>query len=123
VAITPRSFCNGPYFRSFREDFLGHMEVQRLHVFESRQAAFRKDDVLQENIILHAVQGRNQPREIVVSSSNGENGDVVAESVLRFTEVVHPDDTERFIHIPSTPRHAAAKKRWTVCLQVLPPSG
>ncbi len=59
VGITPRSFCNGPYFLSFREEFLNNLELRRLHVFESRNAAFREDSVLQENIIFHAVKGRN----------------------------------------------------------------
>ena len=98
VGITPRSFCNGPYFRNFREEFLGNLEVHRLHVFESREAAFRDDSVLQENIIFHAVRGRKQPREIVISSSSGENGDTVAEKVVTFTDVVHPHDAEKFIH-------------------------
>ena len=110
VGITPRSFCNGPYFRPFREDFLTNLAVHRLHVFESRNAAFRNDSVLQENIIFHAVKGRKQPREIIISSSSGENGDIVAENVIPFAEVVHPQDAERFIHIPSAAGHAAAKK-------------
>jgi adenine-specific DNA-methyltransferase len=110
VGITPRSFCNGPYFRSFREDLLRNLEVRRLHVFESREAAFRDDSVLQENIVFHVVRGRKQPREIVISSSSGEKGDVVAEEVIPFSEVVHPLDTEKFIHIPSASVHAAAKK-------------
>ncbi len=110
VGITPRSFCNGPYFRPFREDFLNHLELRRLHVFESRKAAFREDSVLQENIIFHAVKGRNQPREMVISSSSGEHGDVIAETVFPFVEVVRPHDAEKFIHIPSAPSHATAKK-------------
>lgn len=110
VGITPRSFCNGTYFRPFREDFLHNMEIHRLHIFESRNAAFRDDSVLQENIIFHAVKGQNQPRELVISSSSGEHGDMVAESVLAFANVVHPDDTEKFIHIPSAPSHVAAKE-------------
>ncbi len=110
VAITPRSFCNGPYFRPFREDLLGNLELRRLHVFESRQAAFRDDRVLQENIIFHAVKGHSQPREMVISSSSGEHGDVIAESVVPFIEIVHPHDAEKFIHIPSAPSHAAAKE-------------
>src|SRR4029077_4797438 len=57
VGITPRSFCNGPYFRPFREDFLANLALQRIHVFDSRDAAFRSDKVLQENIIFHAVKG------------------------------------------------------------------
>lgn len=109
VGITPRSFCNGPYFRPFREDFLNHLELRRLHVFESRQAAFRDASVLQENIIFHAVKGRNQPREIVISSSSGEHGDITAATVFPFVEVVHPRDAEKFIHIPSTASHATAK--------------
>jgi adenine-specific DNA-methyltransferase len=110
VGITPRSFCNGPYFRSFREDFLSQLELRRLHVFESRQAAFRDDGVLQENIIFHAVKGRNQPSEIVVSSSSGMGGDDVSETVFPFTEIVHPRDAEKFIHIPSTAGHTSAKE-------------
>jgi adenine-specific DNA-methyltransferase len=110
VGITPRSFCNGPYFRSFREDFLDNLEVHRLHVFESRGAAFREDSVLQENIIFHAVKGRKQPHQLVISSSSGEHGDIVAEKVVPFAEIVHKNDAEKFIHIPSASGHAAAKK-------------
>ncbi len=110
VGITPRSFCNGPYFRPFREDFLSHLELRRLHVFESRQAAFRDDSVLQENIIFHAVKGRNQPREMLISSSSGEHGGDITETVFPFAGIVHPHDAEQFIHIPSTASHAAAKE-------------
>ena len=74
VGITPRSFCNGPYFRSYRRDFLANLQVHRIHVFESRSAAFRRDKVLQENIIFHAVKGRSQPQALVISSSTGEHG-------------------------------------------------
>ena len=110
VGITPRSFCNGPYFRPFREDFLSQLELRRLHVFESRKAAFRDDSVLQENIIFHAVKGHHQPREMTVSSSSGEQGDDITESVFPFAEIVHPHDAGKFIHIPSTSGHAAAKE-------------
>jgi adenine-specific DNA-methyltransferase len=81
-----------------------------MHVFESRGAAFRDDSVLQENIIFHAVKGRQQPRQLVISSSSGEQGDMVAEQMVPFAEIVHKQDSEKFIHIPSTSGHAAAKK-------------
>ncbi len=110
VGITPRSFCNGPYFRPFREDFLSQLELRRLHVFESRKAAFREDSVLQENIIFHAVKGRNQPGELTISSSSGDYSDDMTETVIPFTEIVHPQDAEKFIHIPSTASHATAKE-------------
>jgi len=110
VAITPRSFCNGPYFRPFREDFLGNLEVRRLHVFDSRQAAFRADSVLQENVVFHAVKGRRQPAEVIISSSSGEHGDDICEAVFPFVEIVHPGDHEKFIHIPSETSHAKAKE-------------
>ncbi|MEN3369196.1 MAG: adenine-specific DNA-methyltransferase [Verrucomicrobiota bacterium] len=110
VGITPRSFCNGPYFRPFREDFLSQLELRRLHVFESRQAAFRGDSVLQENIIFHAVKGRKQPRDMIISSSSGEHGDDIAETVFPFAEIVQPHDAQQFIHIPSTASHATAKE-------------
>jgi adenine-specific DNA-methyltransferase len=110
VCITPRSFCNGPYFRQFREDLLSQLELRRLHVFESRQAAFRDNSVLQENIIFHAARGRNQPDQILISSSSGEHGDDITESIVPFTEIVHPRDLEKFIHIPSAASHGTAKE-------------
>lgn len=110
VGITPRSFCNGPYFRPFREDFLSQLELRHLHIFESRQAAFRNDSVLQENIIFHAVKGRNQPDKILISSSSGEHGADITETIFPFVEIVHPRDSEKFIHIPSAAGHATAKK-------------
>jgi adenine-specific DNA-methyltransferase len=109
VGITPRSFCNGPYFLPFREDLLGSMELRRLHVFDSRRAAFRQDNVLQENIVFHAVKGMNQPDEIVISSSSGVLGCASVEAVFPFSNIVHPGDAEMFIHIPSSPSHSTAR--------------
>jgi adenine-specific DNA-methyltransferase len=48
VAITPRSFCNGPYFRDFRVKLLHLLSLRHIHVFESRKKAFKDDEVLQE---------------------------------------------------------------------------
>lgn len=111
VAITPRSFCNGPYFRPFREDFLNRMELRRLHVFESRAAAFREDRVLQENVIFHATKGSTQPPAVTVSSSSGEAGAAITTKRFPFAEIVHPNDPERFIHIPADKGHASAKAK------------
>jgi len=49
VAITPRSFCNGLYFRNFRRWFFSRMGLRHVHLFECRSSTF--DDVLQESII------------------------------------------------------------------------
>ncbi len=49
VAITPRSFCNGLYFRNFRRWFFARMGLRHVHLFECRRSTF--DDVLQESLI------------------------------------------------------------------------
>ncbi|MFI5460880.1 MAG: Eco57I restriction-modification methylase domain-containing protein, partial [Isosphaerales bacterium] len=51
VAITPRSFCNGLYFRNFRRWFFSRMALRHVHLFECRRSTF--DDVLQESVITH----------------------------------------------------------------------
>jgi adenine-specific DNA-methyltransferase len=109
VAITPRSFCNGPYFRPFREDFLRQMRLHRLHVYESRTATFQTDEVLQENIAFHAVKGGTQPGKLIVSSSKGATASQVISKRVSFNDIVHPHDAERVIHIPSETEHRDAK--------------
>src|SRR5207302_8668200 len=71
VSITPRSCCNGPYFRTFRQSLLKTINLRHLHVFESRVVAFRDDDVLQENVILHAVKQPATPGKVMITSSAG----------------------------------------------------
>lgn len=110
VAITPRSFCNGPYFKPFREDFLETMSLRRLHVFESRSAAFSGDAVLQENIIFHAVKGTAKPKRVIISTSSGEPASTVMERVVDFRKIVSPDDAEQFIHLPTDDQHTQARQ-------------
>ena len=57
VVIVPRSFCNGPYFKPFSKLLLSTTAFKHIHVFGSGKKAFKEDDVLQENIILHAIKG------------------------------------------------------------------
>ena len=54
--ITPRSYTSGLYFKKFRQKFFNEMTPFFIHIFESRDKAFNKDGVLQENVILHAVK-------------------------------------------------------------------
>lgn len=99
VAITPRSFCNGLYFKSFRKTFLDTLALRRFHVFDSREIAFSDDEVLQENIIFHGIKGSKQEEDVIVSSSAGPEDDYV--SILRVPHhgIVRPNDLEHYIHI------------------------
>lgn len=109
VAITPRSFCNGPYFRPFRRLLLDEASLLRIHVFESRDRAFRHDAVLQENIIFHAKKGA--PRGKVVLSSSAAPGEHVSERVVPHAAVVDPKDPNAFIHLATTSEDAATAER------------
>ena len=99
VAITPRSFCNGPYFKKFRAAFLRTMRLKQIHVFGSRKKAFGDDNVLQENIIYHAVRGDQSPTSIVVSASEGLDFDRARAVTVPYSQVVHPGDRDMFIHL------------------------
>ncbi|MGH8583992.1 MAG: Eco57I restriction-modification methylase domain-containing protein [Gammaproteobacteria bacterium] len=98
VAIVPRSFCNGVYFKPFRALLLREMALKRLHVFDARDQAFKDDDVLQENIIFHAVKGAKQER-IVITSSSDPSSECMTRREVDFERVVKPGDPDRFIHI------------------------
>jgi len=122
VAICPRSFCNGPYFKPFREQLLDIMSLRRLHLFESRSAAFQQDDVLQENIIVHAVKSPYKTQSVIISTSSGEPNSHVTERACPYTEVVSPSDPERFIHLVSGETDEVVRRqmaRFTTSLAML----
>ena len=99
VAITPRSFCNGPYFEPFRRFFLREMRFCRVHVFDARDRAFADDKVLQENVVFRAVKTEALDRDVVVSASVGPDGSGLRMRTIKHDELVRPREHHAFIHI------------------------
>lgn len=100
VAITPRSFCNGPYFKAFRRAFLETMSFKRIHLFDARHLAFGDDDVLQENIIFHAVKQAGGG-SVTISASSDPDDEAVTIREVTYEQLVQPDDADAFIRIVS----------------------
>ena len=101
VAIIPRSFCNGPYYKSFREQIFEETAVRHIHLFEARDKAFQDDDVLQENVILALEKGTNQGDVVVSTSTDGKFSDLRTQK-FTFERIKYPDDPEKFLHIPTS---------------------
>jgi len=101
VAIIPRSFCNGPYYRPFREFILERTAIRHMHLLESRRNAFRDDNVLQENIVIRLERG-GQQGPVTVSTSTDDTFSDVLTHVHPFKRIVLPDDPEQFIHVPTS---------------------
>lgn len=99
VAITPRSFCNGPYFEPFRRFFLGAMRFRHVHVFDARDRAFADDEVLQENVVFRAEKTKERVFSVVVSSSPGPVDPHVRSRMIPYDDLVRPSDPHAFIHI------------------------
>ena len=97
VAITPRSFCNGPYFGAFRGHFLAEISLDRVHVFQSRSRVFADAGVLQENVIISGTKGGTKD-QVILSASDDHEGECKARSV-QYQEVVHPEDPHQFIRV------------------------
>ena len=111
VAIVPRSFCNGPYFRAFRRDFLSSMAFRRLHVFGSRNTVFSAEAVLQENIVFCAHRSTTPPSQIEISTNSGAAEDPLRSQLLPWREIVAPNDPELFIHLPSSDGDRLARQQ------------
>lgn len=112
VAIVPRSFCNGTYFSGFRKSFFEMMVIKGIHLFNQRNAAFSDDDVLQENVIIHAVRS-SVPTTVNISSSDDsdfffdpESGHWIAEDLTQHrvdhSAVVSLEDPNRLIRIEAS---------------------
>lgn len=99
VAITPRSFCNGPYFNDFRKLILDECSLNKIHVFNSRKSAFKTDKVLQENVVFHLTKGKQQAERVIVSSSSCAEDPNPEVFEVPFSDVVSPNNPDRFIHI------------------------
>jgi len=113
IAITPRSFTNGLYFKGFRTYLLAHSALHRIHVFKRRDKVFQKgkSSVLQENIICQFIKG-STTREVAITSSdcdavmNAANSDKYSADLI-----IDLSNEHQMIRIPETGEEAKLLKQ------------
>ncbi len=101
VAITPRSFCNGLYFRGFRHWYFDRVALDHIHIFESRTETFKHSNVLQESIITKVHRLGSPSSTIAVTTSFGAdltNG--LQRSEIPAGDIVDSSSGDRVIRIP-----------------------
>ncbi|MDU9414994.1 Eco57I restriction-modification methylase domain-containing protein [Pseudomonas sp. zfem005] len=100
VALIPRSFCSGPYYKKFRDLILEESSIQHIHLFNSRTKAFKDYNVQQENVII-VLQKKGTQRKVRITTSTDEKLSDLTDNLLDFDEIVQPSDKEKYIHIPT----------------------
>ena len=104
IFITPRSYASGPYFRSFREFFFSEITPVQFHLFGSRTEAFDRDEVLQENVILHAKRNgkKHDDAEVIISFSNGSRDlESPEHRKLPFNRIVDLSSVNKVLFLPA----------------------
>ena len=98
LSISPRSFCNGPYFLPFRKALLSLMTINHLHLYNSRSKAFVGDGVLQESIILAAKKNRDMGKVLITSCDDPLDSDITIQEI-ETDELVQRRDRNLVIHL------------------------
>ena len=98
VAITPRSFMNGAYFRPFRQALSRYLAFRRVHVYDARDVAFAGDDILQETVIFHGIRG-GACGKVKITTSLGPADGGLAERIVDPAELILPHDPECVLHV------------------------
>ncbi len=108
IFITPRSFSSGLYFRRFREYLFQLVQPKSVHVIGSRRKAFVRDNVLQENIIMHGkrIASSTKPKkddQLIISTSKGIN-DIKNRTVIKvpLSLATRSNSKEKFLRLPIT---------------------
>ncbi|MBR4373061.1 MAG: Eco57I restriction-modification methylase domain-containing protein [Treponema sp.] len=100
VAIVPRSFCNGVYYKPFREFILKNCAIKHIHLFESRDKAFKDEAVLQENIII-MLQKNAEQGKVKISYCKDDSFVGLSEFDVPFNQILHENDSEKYFNIPT----------------------
>lgn len=111
AAITPRSFCNGPYFKAFRSALLDLAPPDVFVTVRERDLAFSDDEVLQETVLYHGITGGQKPQAIIIEQASGADLGDVTSRLIPYQEFTEPSDPENFFHIVSDKNQSDIKKQ------------
>lgn len=121
VAITPRSFANGPYFSAFRRRLLDMVSIDRLHTFESRSTVFADTAVLQENLVFSATRSGTRGKVHVTASK--DHTDLASDYFVAYDDLVLPNDPNGFLRVVTNAEDTAVAERMAALPAALPALG
>ena len=104
IFITPRSFASGNYFRAFREMFFNTVQIDKIHLFNSRKDTFNRDSVLQETVVIKAIREEiNLNKKVYISSSTGIK-DIFEPSIKYFnvSKLIDLNSMHKILHLPTS---------------------
>lgn len=104
IFITPRSFASGNYFKAFRELFFNTVQIDKIHLFNSRKDTFNRDSVLQETVVIKAIREEINPNKNVLVSSSIGIKDIFEPTIKYFnsSELIDLNSKEKILHLPTS---------------------
>lgn len=104
IFIVPRSFASGPYFSLFRDRFFDEVLITNIHIFNSRNKAFKRDQVLQENVILKAIKKKKSVNDTIIISTSESSEDLYNSKSKEypFKELISLESKQKILYLPVT---------------------
>jgi adenine-specific DNA-methyltransferase len=105
IFITPRSFSSGNYFRAFRDEFFKTIQLNTIHLFDSRRDAFNRDNILQETLIMKGTKTLvNKLTSTVLLTHSSGTKDLASPSrkEYRLNELIDFNSVEKILHLPTS---------------------
>jgi adenine-specific DNA-methyltransferase len=109
IFITPRSFASGNYFKAFRELFFKTVQIDKIHLFNSRKDTFNRDNVLQETVVIKAVREPINPNKKISISSSVNIHDIFEPTIkyFAFSELIDLNSKEKILHLPTSEKEGS----------------
>lgn len=106
VAIVPRSFTNGLYFKGFRNFISTTMNLNKIHVFRSRNQVFKQLSVLQENVICYYTKCTKSSKIEICTSNGYEDLNHSVHNKYPKKLIIDSSNSQNIIRIPETKEEA-----------------
>lgn len=106
IAIVPRSFTNGLYFKGFRQYMNQLMNLNKIHIFRSRNQVFKESSVLQENIICCYTKNDQQSHIEICTSIGYEDLRQIEKKHYLAKQIIDKSTKYGIIRIPETSEDA-----------------